>query len=64
VVCQSVGLSVCHSSDPAKRAEPIKMPFVFKTWARWVEHLDGFKEACIRWDAHWCNVANPTKLSM
>jgi len=27
VVCQSVCLSVCHSREPCKKAEPIEMPF-------------------------------------
>jgi len=32
VVCRSVGLSVCHTSEPCKTAEPIEMPFGLRTW--------------------------------
>jgi len=31
VVCWSVGLSVCYTSEPCKTAEPIKMPFGLST---------------------------------
>ena len=31
VVCLSVYRSVCHSSEPAKTAEPIEMPFELRT---------------------------------
>jgi len=41
-VAWSVGLSVCHSSDPCKTAESIDMPFELRT-------RQGPKEPCITW---------------
>jgi len=41
-VCWCVGLSICHSSEPWKTAEPIDMPFGLRTWV-------GSNEPCIRW---------------
>jgi len=42
VVCLSVGLSACHSSEPCKTAEPIEMPFVLRTSVSQRNHvLDG-----------------------
>jgi len=31
-VAWSVGLSVCHTSEPCKTAEPIQMPFGLWAW--------------------------------
>jgi len=65
VVCLSVGrlvsrsvcLSVCHSNEPCKNG-----------WtdqdAIWFEDSGGAKEPCIRWGAHWRNLANTTEPSM
>ena len=42
VVCRSVCRFVCHSLDPAKTAEPIKMPFGLWVWVGSRNHvLDG-----------------------
>jgi len=42
VVCRSVGLSVCHSSEPCKKIEPIEMPFGLRTRVNIKNHvLDG-----------------------
>ena len=42
VVCRSVCLSVCHTSEPCKTAEPIKMPFWLRTRVGQRNHvLDG-----------------------
>jgi len=42
VVCLSVGLSVCHTSEPCKTAEPIEMPFGLRTWVGPRDHvIDG-----------------------
>jgi len=55
-VSWSVGWSVClsvgHSSEPCKMAEPIKMPFGIWIWTP----VHGIKEACIRWE---CTQAPP-----
>ena len=41
MACRSVGLSVCHTSQPCKTAEPIDMPFELRTgWDQ---------QPCIRW---------------
>jgi len=42
LVCLSVGLSVCHSSDPCKNGWTDRD-------AVWVEDSGGPKEPCIRW---------------
>jgi len=31
-VAWSVGLSVCHTSEPCKTAAPIELPFGLRTW--------------------------------
>jgi len=44
VVCRSVGLSVCHSSEPCKNGRTNRD-------AIWVVGSDGPKESCIRWES-------------
>jgi len=54
-VCRSVCLSVCHTSEPCKTAEPIEMPF--GTWTRPREPY--------RWGdggAYWRDLANTFEL--
>ena len=56
-VVWSVGWSVCHISEPCKNG-----------WtdpdAIWNLKSGGPKEACIRWESHWCHLANTIELFM
>jgi len=45
VVCLSVCLSVCHTSEPCKTAERIEMPSGLRTWLGPRDHV-GHVQAC------------------
>jgi len=41
-ITPSIGLSVCHTSEPCKTAAPIELPFGLRTWVGLGNHvLDG-----------------------
>jgi len=50
----SVCLSVCHSREPCKNGWT-------ERYAVWDVDSGGLKEACVRWGAHWRNLANTIK---
>jgi len=53
-VCLSVCLSVCHDREPCRNGWTVR-------YTVWDVDSGGSKEPCIRWDAHWCNLANTTE---